>query len=64
MCLGAPFVSRPGRWVGAQIGLFAQAPAGTQAYAATTVGWADFDDFRVGPAEPDPKTATAEAARP
>jgi hypothetical protein len=62
--VGEPFVSRPGRWVGAQIGLFAQAPSGTPAYAATTVGWADFDDFRIGPAAPQPDTATVEAARP
>jgi beta-xylosidase len=58
---GAPFVSRPGRWVGAQIGLFAQAPSGTPANVATSVGWADFDDFRVG--DPVPPVATAEAFR-
>jgi len=60
--VGAPFVSRPGRWVGAQIGLFAQAPSGTPANVATSVGWADFDDFRVG--DPDSPAATAEASRP
>jgi beta-xylosidase len=45
--LGEPFESRPGRWVGAQIGLFAQAPDGTPASIATTVGHADFDWFRI-----------------
>ena len=44
--MGDQFVSRPGRWVGAQIGIFAQAPAGTPAFAATSVGFADFDWFR------------------
>ncbi|CAN7434478.1 glycoside hydrolase 43 family protein [Phenylobacterium sp. LjRoot225] len=62
--LGAPFVSRPGRWVGAQIGLFAQAPSGTPAYVATSVGGADFDDFRIGPADRDTQAPTAEVARP
>jgi beta-xylosidase len=60
--IGAPFVSRPGRWVGAQIGLFAQAPGGTPSNTATSVGWADFDDFQVGPADLSP--AGAEAAHP
>lgn len=45
--LGAPFESRPGRWVGAQIGLFAQAPYGTPSAIATSVGFADFDWFRI-----------------
>ncbi|HYC94352.1 MAG TPA: glycoside hydrolase 43 family protein [Sphingomicrobium sp.] len=45
--LGPAFESRPGRWVGAQIGLFAQAPNGTPAAIATTVGHADFDWFRI-----------------
>nr|WP_295107187.1 hypothetical protein [uncultured Caulobacter sp.] len=39
--VGEPFVSKPGRWVGAQVGLFAQAPTG--------IGWADVDDFVVAP---------------
>jgi len=62
--VGEPFVSRPGRWVGAQIGLFAQAPSGTPANTAATVGWADFDDFRIGPADADPRATTLETARP
>lgn len=45
--LGPAFESRPGRWVGAQIGLFAQAQDGTPASIATTVGFADFDWFRI-----------------
>jgi beta-xylosidase len=45
--IGDPFVSRPSRWVGAQIGLFAAAPTGTPAFVATSVGHADFDAFRV-----------------
>jgi beta-xylosidase len=45
--IGEAFESRPGRWVGAQIGLFAQARDGTPASVATTVGFADFDWFRV-----------------
>jgi beta-xylosidase len=47
--LGDAMTSLPGRWVGAQIGLFAQAPSGTPANVATRVGWADFDDFVVTP---------------
>jgi beta-xylosidase len=45
--LGPDFESRPGRWVGAQIGLFAQAQDGTPASVATSVGFADFDWFRI-----------------
>ena len=45
--LGNAFETRPGRWVGTQIGLFAQAASGTSAAAATTVGHADFDWFRI-----------------
>lgn len=45
--LGPTFQTRPGRWVGAQLGLFAQAPSGTPAYVATKVGSADYDWFRV-----------------
>jgi beta-xylosidase len=44
---GERFEALPGRWVGAQIGLFAQAPAGTPSYVATSVGSADIDWFRV-----------------
>jgi beta-xylosidase len=47
MPLGATFVSKPGRWVGAQLGVFAQAPSGTPAFAATSVGYADVDWFRL-----------------
>lgn len=45
--LGPRFTSQPGRWVGAQIGLFAQAPSDTPAFSATSVGYADFDWFRL-----------------
>ena len=45
---GDTFISRPGVWTGAQIGLFAQAANGTAASTATTVGYADFDWFRIG----------------
>lgn len=45
---GDTFIGRPGVWTGAQIGLFAQAPNGTLASTATTVGYAEFDWFRVG----------------
>lgn len=45
--LGAALISRPGRWVGAQIGLFAQAPSGTPSYISTRVGWADYASFEV-----------------
>ncbi|NGM48849.1 glycosyl hydrolase 43 family protein [Caulobacter sp. 602-2] len=47
--VGQPFVSRPGRWVGSQIGLFAQAPAGTPSNTSTRIGWSDFDGFWVTP---------------
>jgi beta-xylosidase len=40
---GNALVARQGRWVGAQFGLFAQAPDGTPSSIATTVGHADFD---------------------
>lgn len=46
--LGTPFQSRPGRWVGAQLGLFSQAAFGTPAGVATSVGYAEFEWFRVG----------------
>lgn len=42
-----PITIDPGRWVGATIGLFSSAPAGTPAYVATSVGYADFDYFHV-----------------
>ena len=47
--IGPGFVAPPGRWVGTQIGLFAQAPSGTPANTATRVGFAEFEFFRVGP---------------
>lgn len=47
--LGGPFKALQGRWVGTQMGLFAQAPSGTPAYSAVRVGHADFDFFRVTP---------------
>jgi beta-xylosidase len=40
--IGAPFTAREGRWIGAKVGLFAIAPAGT-----TATGSADFDYFRI-----------------
>lgn len=45
--VGTPFVSRPGRWVGSQIGLFAQAPAGTPSNTSTRIGWTDVEGFWV-----------------
>lgn len=42
--LGAAFVARPGRWIGAKVGVFASAPT-----AAKRVGHATFDGFRVEP---------------
>jgi beta-xylosidase len=47
--IGAPFVSRPGRWVGSQVGLFSQAPTGTPSNTSTRIGWTDFDGFWVTP---------------
>lgn len=46
--LGPAFVTQPGRWVGTQVGLFAQAPGGTPSYTATRAGYAEFDYFRFG----------------
>jgi hypothetical protein len=45
--LGEPFMTQPGLWVGARIGLFANAPYGTPSATATVNGAADFDFFRV-----------------
>jgi hypothetical protein len=45
--LGEPFMTWQSRWVGAQMGLFAQAASGTPSYVATANGYADFDWFRV-----------------
>lgn len=47
--LGSTMQTLPGRWVGTQIGLFAQAPGGTPSNVSTRIGWADFADFRVTP---------------
>jgi len=47
--IGPGFVALPGRWVGAQIGLFAQAASGTPSFTATRVGYAEFANFRVTP---------------
>jgi beta-xylosidase len=44
--LGPAFTTRPGRWVGTQLGLFAQAPGGTPSNTATRAGHAEFDYFR------------------
>jgi len=47
--LGEAMTSLPGRWVGTQIGLFAQSPTGTPSNVSTRIGWADFDSFAVTP---------------
>lgn len=47
--IGNAFTSQPGRWVGTQIGVFAQAPSGTPSNTATRVGYAEFEGFRVTP---------------
>ncbi len=45
--VGPGITTLPGRWVGTQIGLFAQAASGTPSYVATRVGFADFEYFAV-----------------
>jgi beta-xylosidase len=50
--LGPAFTTQPGRWVGTQVGLFAQAPSGTPSHTATRVGYADFDYFRFSKPNP------------
>ncbi|GGZ44916.1 glycoside hydrolase family 43 protein [Asticcacaulis endophyticus] len=47
--VGTGMMTQPGRWVGTQIGLFAQAASGTPAFVATRVGYAQFDNFSVVP---------------
>lgn len=42
--LGVPVDVPPGRWVGAQTGVYAVAPSGTPAFAATRNGFADFSE--------------------
>jgi len=44
---GESFESTPGRWVGAQFGLFCLAPAGTPAHVATSAGYAEFAWIRI-----------------
>lgn len=46
--IGKGYQSTQGRWVGAQIGLFAQAPTGTPVNVATKVGYAEFENFVIG----------------
>ncbi len=43
--IGQGLTTLPGRWVGTQIGLFAQAASGTPSYVATRVGFAEFESF-------------------
>ena len=45
--LGPVMIMTPGRWVGAQIGLFTQAASGTPAFTSTKSGFADFDHFKI-----------------
>ena len=45
--IGPGFIAQPGRWVGTQVGLFAQAASGTPTYVATSTGHAEFDYFRI-----------------
>lgn len=45
--LGEPLLAQPGRWVGTQVGIFAQAASGTPAFVSTSLGYADFDFYRV-----------------
>ncbi|MBJ7414337.1 MAG: glycoside hydrolase 43 family protein [Niveispirillum sp.] len=45
--IGPTFQTLPGRWVGTQIGLFAQAASGNPAYSATRVGYAEFNQFLI-----------------
>jgi hypothetical protein len=40
--VGTPFVAKPGRWIGAKVGIFSLA---TQ--PAAEFGYADFDEFKV-----------------
>lgn len=40
--IGAPFVARPGRWIGAKVGVFALATR-----PAAEFGYADFDSFKL-----------------
>ena len=49
--IGPGFIAQPRRWVGAQIGLFAQAASGTPAFVATSTGFADFEYFSVSAGE-------------
>ena len=40
--IGEPFTAKPGRWIGAKVGLFCTAPKNTD-----PTGYADFDWFRI-----------------
>jgi hypothetical protein len=40
--IGQPFVAKPGRWIGAKVGLFCIAPQ-----ESNSQGYADFDWFRI-----------------
>ncbi|HEX2094043.1 MAG TPA: glycoside hydrolase 43 family protein [Longimicrobiaceae bacterium] len=58
--VGPPFPARPGRWIGARVGLFALRPAGSPAG-----GHADFEFFRIGPrADPSAPSSGDPARRP
>ena len=43
--IGPGFIAPPGRWTGAQIGIFGQAASGTPAYVSPRVGYSEFKDF-------------------
>ncbi|MBT9371132.1 glycoside hydrolase 43 family protein [Rhizobium sp. CSW-27] len=45
--IGSGFLAPPGRWVGVQIGIFAQALIGTPSNVATRVGYAEFERFTI-----------------
>ena len=45
--IGPGMTTQPGRWVGTQIGVFAQAASGTPSFVATRVGYAEFEHFTV-----------------
>lgn len=45
--LGGAFVARPGRWVGARVGLFAEAPAGSRKSGAAAFDWFRIEHFAV-----------------
>jgi len=62
----APFTARAGRWVGAEIGIFAATPTALNAAAVGTNAHGDFDYFRFLPANTastDPKISDAAVRR-